>query len=61
MKTGTTKRSSIIAVGVSALILTASGVRADEAQPVALPKLYIGKFQPVEREHNGFGEREHLR
>jgi len=55
MKTSTTKRASSIAVGVSTFILTASGVRADEAQPVALPKLYVGKFEPVERAPNGFG------
>ncbi len=55
MKTNTTKRASLIAVGVSTFILTASGVRADEAQPVALPKLCVGKFEPVERAPNGFG------
>jgi hypothetical protein len=55
MKTSATKRASLIAVGVSTFILTASGVRADEAQPVAIPKLYVGKFEPVERAPNGFG------
>jgi hypothetical protein len=46
MKTSTTKRASLIAVGVSTFILTVAGVMADEAQPVALPKLYVGKFKP---------------
>jgi hypothetical protein len=49
-----TKRRALFIV-VSTLILTASYVRADEAQPVGLPKLYVGKFEPVERAPNGFG------
>jgi hypothetical protein len=40
---------------VSSLSLTASYVRAGQTQPVSLPKLYVGEFQPVERARNGFG------
>jgi hypothetical protein len=54
MKADTKKEAFFIVVGVS-LVLTASCVRADEAQPVGLPKLYVGKFEPVERAPNGFG------
>ena len=53
MKSDTRKRALFSVV--STLILTASYVRAEQTQPASLPKLYVGKFQPVERAPNGFG------
>lgn len=54
-KADTKERAFFVFVGVSTLILAASCLRADDAQPAGLTKLYVGKFESVERAPNGFG------
>ena len=55
MKHYAKERAIFIVSGIATLILTALGVRAGEVQPVNLPRLYVGKFESVERAPEGFG------
>jgi hypothetical protein len=49
---------SVFVVALAAgLLLTALGARAEEptTKVAVSPTLYVGKFQPVEHAHSGFG------
>jgi hypothetical protein len=57
MKWGTIQLASVALAAPCSLILIASVAGANDVSPrvSAHPKLYVGKFEPIERAPSGFG------